>query len=148
MHPFIFLPLNPHMMFHLTIFLAKPMFRVNKSLLILKQTRHVMWQNILWLVLEYFSMSHNISTWQTNILRIFYDIAWNIFKDSVLFICSPTSIIVHYSSYKWGFKSSFIHYSSYKQSFKSVMCVTMKLCRKGEVGYNSLIELVWCGWLL
>jgi hypothetical protein len=109
MHPSIFSPLNPHMMLHLTIFLAKPMFRVNKSLLILKQTRHVMWQNILWLVLEYFSMSHNISMWQTNILRIFYDIAWNIFKDSILFICSPTSIIAHYSSYKWGFKSSFVH---------------------------------------
>jgi hypothetical protein len=71
-------------------------------------------------------MSHNISMWQTNILRIFHDIAWNIFKDSFLFICSPTSIIVHYSSYKQG--------------FKSVMCVTMKLCRKGEDDYNSLIE--------
>jgi hypothetical protein len=47
MHPSIFLPLNPHMVLHLTILLAKPMFRVNKPLLILKQARHVMWQNIL-----------------------------------------------------------------------------------------------------
>jgi hypothetical protein len=47
-----------------TTFLAKPMFRVNKPSLIPKQTMHVMWQNISWLVkkklchvMEYFAMS-------------------------------------------------------------------------------------------
>jgi hypothetical protein len=36
-----------------TAFLAKPMFRVNKPLLILEQTMDVMWQNIPWYVKEY-----------------------------------------------------------------------------------------------
>ncbi len=55
-------------------------FRVNKPLLILEQTTHVMWQNIPWLAMEYFAMSHNISTWQMNILKIFHEMAWNILK--------------------------------------------------------------------
>jgi hypothetical protein len=42
-------------------FLAKPMFRVNKPLLVLEQTMDVTWQNIPWLVKEYFTMSKNIS---------------------------------------------------------------------------------------
>jgi hypothetical protein len=43
----------------LTTFLAKPMFKVNKPLFNLEQTIEVMWQNIPWLVVEYFVMSHN-----------------------------------------------------------------------------------------
>jgi hypothetical protein len=34
-------------------FLAKPMFKINKPLLISEQIMDVMWQNILWLVREY-----------------------------------------------------------------------------------------------
>jgi hypothetical protein len=138
MHPSIFLPLNPHMVLHLTILLAKPMFRVNKPLLILKQARHVMWQNILWLVLDKISMSHSISMWQTNILKIFHDIAWNIFKDSFLFIYSPTSILVHYSSYKWGFKSSFVHSLT---SF-GIIVVTNKVSRLSCVLQWSCVKKV------
>jgi hypothetical protein len=51
---------NIHMMLLLTTFLAKPMFIVNKSLLISKQTMDVMCQNIPGFVKEYFAMSHNI----------------------------------------------------------------------------------------
>jgi len=47
------------MMLLSTTFLAKPMFKVNKALLISKQTMDVMWQNIPWLVRKYFAMSLN-----------------------------------------------------------------------------------------
>jgi hypothetical protein len=40
--------------------LAKPMFKVNKPLLIIEQIMDVMWQNISWLVKEYFAISQNI----------------------------------------------------------------------------------------
>jgi hypothetical protein len=48
--------------------------------------------------MEYFALSHNIFTWQMNILRIFYDMAWNIFQRILLahenlFICSLASVI-------------------------------------------------------
>jgi hypothetical protein len=48
------------MMLLSTTFLAKLMFKVNKPLLISKQTMYVTWQNIPWLVREYFTMSQNI----------------------------------------------------------------------------------------
>jgi hypothetical protein len=41
-----FLLSNVHTMLLSTTFLAKPMFRVNKPLLISKQTMRVTWQNI------------------------------------------------------------------------------------------------------
>jgi hypothetical protein len=46
---------NAHTMLLLIAFLAKPMFKVSKPLLILEQTMHVMWQNIPWLVKKYFA---------------------------------------------------------------------------------------------
>jgi hypothetical protein len=51
---------NVHTMLFSTTFLAKPVFRVNKPLFISEQTMDVMWQNIPWLVKEYFVMTHNI----------------------------------------------------------------------------------------
>jgi hypothetical protein len=42
-------------------FLAKPMFKVNKPLLISEQTMDVTWKNIPWLAREYSTMSQNIS---------------------------------------------------------------------------------------
>jgi hypothetical protein len=48
---------NVHMMLLSMAFLAKPMFKVNKPLFILEQTIDVMWQNIPWLVKEYYDMS-------------------------------------------------------------------------------------------
>ncbi len=50
---------NNMAMLLLTTFLVKPMFKINKPLLISKQTMDVTWQNIPWLVNEYFSMSLN-----------------------------------------------------------------------------------------
>jgi hypothetical protein len=50
---------NVHMMLFLMTFLAKPMFKINKPLFIFK-TMDVMWQNIPWLVAEYFVTSQNI----------------------------------------------------------------------------------------
>jgi hypothetical protein len=49
-----------HTMLFSMAFLAKPMFRINKPLFISEQTMDVMWQNIPWLVKEYFAMSQNI----------------------------------------------------------------------------------------
>jgi hypothetical protein len=61
MHPSIyFLVSNVHMMLLSTTFLAKPMFKVNKPLLISKQTMDVTWQNIPWLVRELSTMLQNI----------------------------------------------------------------------------------------
>ncbi len=70
--------------------LVKSMFRTNKSLLIQQQISDVTWQNIPWQGVEYFAMSYIFSTWQTNILRIFHGVAWNIFKNSFLLtsVCS------------------------------------------------------------
>jgi hypothetical protein len=51
---------NVHTMLLLATFLAKPMLRVNRPLVISEQTMDVMWQNIPWLVKEYFVTSHNI----------------------------------------------------------------------------------------
>jgi hypothetical protein len=51
---------NAHMMLFSMIFLVKSMFRANKPLFILEQTMDVMWQNIPWLVREYFFTSQNI----------------------------------------------------------------------------------------
>jgi hypothetical protein len=51
---------NIHTMLLSTTFLAKPMFRLNKSLFILEQTMDVTWQNIPWLVKKYFATSWNI----------------------------------------------------------------------------------------
>jgi hypothetical protein len=59
------------------------MFIINKSLLIPQQITYVTWQNIPLQGMEYFAMSYINSTWQ-NKIRIFHDVAWNIFKDSFL----------------------------------------------------------------
>jgi hypothetical protein len=50
---------NACTMLFLTAFLAKPMFKVNKPLFISEQTMDVTWQNIPWLIKEYFAMSLN-----------------------------------------------------------------------------------------
>jgi hypothetical protein len=52
-----------------------------------------MWQNIPWQGVEYFATSYIISMSQTNILGIFHDVAWNIFKDS--FLLMWTFSLVH-----------------------------------------------------
>jgi hypothetical protein len=66
----------------LTIFLAKPMFRINKPLLIPKQTTHVTWQNIPWLVREYFSTS--LIYMANEYIKKNYDMEKNILKYSFL----------------------------------------------------------------
>ncbi len=64
MHHSIFLLLsNAHTMLLSIAFLVKPMFKVNKPLLILKQTVHVTWQKIPWFVKEYFATSQNIPSY-------------------------------------------------------------------------------------
>ncbi len=50
---------NVHMMLMLIVFLAKPMFRINKPLFISKQTMDVTWKNILGLVINVFPTSLN-----------------------------------------------------------------------------------------
>jgi hypothetical protein len=50
---------NNMAMLLLTTFLVKPMFKINKPLLISKQTMVVTWKKISWLVNEYFAMSLN-----------------------------------------------------------------------------------------
>jgi hypothetical protein len=51
---------HPHHVIFNKLFLAKPKLKINKPLLISGQTMHVMWQNIPWLVKEYFTTSWNI----------------------------------------------------------------------------------------
>ncbi len=77
---------NTHMMF-LTAFLAKPMFKVNKPLFILEQTMDLTWQNIPWLVKEYFATSLNNIHMENEYIN---NIPWHNMEYVVrLFSCSP-----------------------------------------------------------
>jgi hypothetical protein len=83
---------SPHIRLHLRALFAKPMFKVNKPLLIPKNTL-VTWHNIWWHVMEYFPCHLKFSTWKTNIKKD--SMTWHgIFSKILSCSCEPTHLLV------------------------------------------------------
>jgi len=68
---YFLLPSNSHMMLHLRTLLVKPMFKINKPLLILKNHAHDVAK---YLVMEYFATSHKIYQMENKYTR---NILWH-----------------------------------------------------------------------